>query len=242
MTERVAFGSELRRARERRGLTLEQISGLTKVSISHFAGLERGDISKWPSGIFRRAFIRNYAVAVGLDPDETVARFGLVFPDPTDGARPAARVVPFRIEAPESHAPAQVQPADGPALRLVLDPPEADPRPGTFAAAGRRALAGGIDVLLAMVPAAVMASLLGRDWFWLTAACAGLIGHLAFYAIAGTTPGAWLLARGRAPRPSVDAVSPAQRRSDADPAPGARRHAPRHASNRPATHAHRVRH
>jgi hypothetical protein len=58
MSERAAFGTELRRARERRGLTLEAIAEQTKVSAGHFAGLERADLSRWPSGIFRRAFVR----------------------------------------------------------------------------------------------------------------------------------------------------------------------------------------
>jgi hypothetical protein len=38
-------------------------------------GLESDDISRWPGGIFRRAFVRSYAEAVGLDPDDIYRRF-----------------------------------------------------------------------------------------------------------------------------------------------------------------------
>ncbi len=89
MTGPEAFGLELRRARERRGLTLEQVSERTKVSVGHFAGLERGDISRWPAGIFGRAFVRGYAGVVGLDPEELVAAFAQIYPETPDGRRVA---------------------------------------------------------------------------------------------------------------------------------------------------------
>jgi hypothetical protein len=45
------------------------------VSIGLLEGLEADDISRWPGGIFRRAFVRSYAECVGLDPDDVVKRF-----------------------------------------------------------------------------------------------------------------------------------------------------------------------
>ena len=44
-----------------------------KVSLPLLEGLEADDISRWPGGIFRRAFVRAYAEAVGLDPDAVSA-------------------------------------------------------------------------------------------------------------------------------------------------------------------------
>jgi cytoskeleton protein RodZ len=77
MTERVAagFGSKLRAARERRGITLRQIANATKISPSALEALERNDFSRLPGGIFSRAFVRSYALEVGLDPDETIQEF-----------------------------------------------------------------------------------------------------------------------------------------------------------------------
>jgi transcriptional regulator with XRE-family HTH domain len=70
-----SFGIWLRRERERRGATLKTISDQIKVSVPLLQGLETDDLSRWPSGIFRRAFVRAYATAIGLDPDDVIKRF-----------------------------------------------------------------------------------------------------------------------------------------------------------------------
>jgi len=69
------FGGKLRLERERRGISLRQISAATKISIAALEALERNDISKLPGGIFSRSFVRSYASEVGLNPDETVNDF-----------------------------------------------------------------------------------------------------------------------------------------------------------------------
>ena len=69
------FGARLREARERRGISLKEISDRTKISVPALESLERNDPSRLPGGIFSRAFIRSYAVEVGLDPDATVREF-----------------------------------------------------------------------------------------------------------------------------------------------------------------------
>jgi hypothetical protein len=75
MDDTITLGAYLRAERECRGLALRAISDSTKVSVPLLEGLESDDISKWPGGIFRRAFVRSYAEAVGLDPDEIYRRF-----------------------------------------------------------------------------------------------------------------------------------------------------------------------
>jgi cytoskeletal protein RodZ len=69
------FGGKLRLARERRGISLRQIAASTKISMAALEALERNDMSKLPGGIFSKAFVRSYAVEVGLDPDETAREF-----------------------------------------------------------------------------------------------------------------------------------------------------------------------
>ena len=76
------FGPRLRRERERRHISIDAIAAATKIKASLFEQLERGDASKWPSGIFGRSYLRAYADAIGLDPDATVREFLAVFPDP----------------------------------------------------------------------------------------------------------------------------------------------------------------
>jgi transcriptional regulator with XRE-family HTH domain len=80
MSEKEAFGPRLRRERERRGISLEHIALLTNVGVELWTGLEQNDFSLWPGGIFARAFIRDYANAVGLDADELVDDFCRLFP------------------------------------------------------------------------------------------------------------------------------------------------------------------
>ena len=87
------FGGKLRQARERRGISLRQIAVSTKIASAALQALERNDIAKLPGGIFSRAFVRSYAMEVGLDPDETVKEFLDRFdqePAPTAAAVSAA--------------------------------------------------------------------------------------------------------------------------------------------------------
>ncbi len=80
MSERESFGPRLRAERERRGISLETIASVTKVGADLWDGLERNDFSRWPSGIFARAFVRDYARAIALDSDEVVNEFCRLFP------------------------------------------------------------------------------------------------------------------------------------------------------------------
>src|SRR5213593_211735 len=74
------FGGKLREARERRGISLRQIANTTKISVAVLEALERNDVSRLPGGIFGRAFVRSYAVEVGLDPERTIQAFIAQFP------------------------------------------------------------------------------------------------------------------------------------------------------------------
>jgi transcriptional regulator with XRE-family HTH domain len=79
-----SFGGRLRQQRERQDVALETIAEQTKIKMSLLEGLERDDVSHWPTGIFRRAFIRAYALAIGLEPDVIVREFLERHPDPAD--------------------------------------------------------------------------------------------------------------------------------------------------------------
>jgi len=79
-----SFGARLRYERERRQIALRSIAEGTKISAGLLEGLERDDVSRWPSGIFRRSFVRAYAEAIGLDPDSVVREFVEQYPDPLE--------------------------------------------------------------------------------------------------------------------------------------------------------------
>jgi hypothetical protein len=79
-----SFGARLRRRREERQIDLIAIAEQTKIKLALLEALERDDVSHWPSGIFRRSYIRTYAAIVGLDPDAVLREFLDVHPDPAD--------------------------------------------------------------------------------------------------------------------------------------------------------------
>ena len=74
------FGSTLKAARERRGVSLRHIANTTKISVAALEALERNDISRLPGGLYGRAFVRSYALEVGLDPEKTIEHFVAEFP------------------------------------------------------------------------------------------------------------------------------------------------------------------
>jgi transcriptional regulator with XRE-family HTH domain len=237
-----AFGLELRRARERKGLTLEQVSEQTKVGVAQFAGLERADISRWPAGIFGRAFIRGYAGAVGLDPEELVAEFARVYPESPDGHRIARHAeLPSKEAAERPDVPSEPE-AGSSAFRLVLDPSAPAGRPSRAERAALRVAAGVVDVLLPLAVAGAVAFVAGREWFWPTAASVGAAGHVGFFGLTGATPGVWLSRYRRGTASALLLTPQARRRADADMGHVVRRRVPRHPSSRPPGHAHRMRH
>ena len=90
MADREQFGMRLRREREKRGISLDSLAEVTNVSVDLWIGLEQNDLSRWPSGIFARAFVRDYARAIGLDADAVVDEFCRHYPQ---GDRRASRIV-----------------------------------------------------------------------------------------------------------------------------------------------------
>lgn len=107
MEPKGSFGPRLRQERERRQISLESIAANTKISQSLLQGLERDDVKRWPSGIFRRAFVRSYAQAVGMDPDAVWREFASHFPDPAFAEPPgdsSAQPVETTGEAPTPRA------------------------------------------------------------------------------------------------------------------------------------------
>ena len=152
------FGARLRRERERRNISLDAIASATKIKKTLFEALERDDASKWPSGIFRRSFIRAYAKAVGLDPEVVVRDFAASFPDPSEPrevqsatVRPLSRTeLRLRLDdsGSSSTSPTRRRIVDGPLRRcavvmcdaalLACDRDRSARRVGALLDAGRR--------------------------------------------------------------------------------------------------------
>jgi transcriptional regulator with XRE-family HTH domain len=102
---RESFGDRLRRQREERRIDLVTVAARTKIKQSLLDGLERGDLSDWPSDFYRRSFIRAYASAIGLDPDVVLQEFLTGATDaPDDAGTPVVAHAPLvnRAAPPES--------------------------------------------------------------------------------------------------------------------------------------------
>lgn len=82
-----AFGDRLRREREMRGITLDEITESTKISRRHLEALEGEHFDQLPGGVFNKGFVRAYARFLGIDGDQAVADYAAASneqPDPED--------------------------------------------------------------------------------------------------------------------------------------------------------------
>ena len=70
-----SFGEKLKQEREKRKITLEQISSSTKIGTRMLQALEEDKFNQLPGGIFNKGFVRAYSRCVGLDEDQTVAEY-----------------------------------------------------------------------------------------------------------------------------------------------------------------------
>jgi cytoskeletal protein RodZ len=70
-----SFGEKLKLEREKRKITLEEISSSTKIGTRMLQALEEEKFNQLPGGIFNKGFVRAYARVVGLDEDQTVADY-----------------------------------------------------------------------------------------------------------------------------------------------------------------------
>ena len=148
---RERFGAALKAARERKGISLSQIAGSTKINTSLLENLENGDLSRWPPGLFRRSYLRDYANAVGLPVESTTAEFLELFTDEE----------PEGGDAPLAAAPAQAPP---PAAIAPSDPE---------GVTSRRILAAAIDAGAVLAISLCSARVAGAN-MWATSAVVAL--------------------------------------------------------------------
>jgi hypothetical protein len=78
-----SVGAYIARQRKLRGISLEELEGLTRIPRRSLERLESGAFDAAPDG-FVRGFVRTVAIAIGLDPDDTVSR---MLTEPDTGAR-----------------------------------------------------------------------------------------------------------------------------------------------------------
>ncbi|MBI2848819.1 MAG: helix-turn-helix domain-containing protein [Chloroflexi bacterium] len=69
------LGDILRQARENKGITLDQVEKETKVKARYLQAMEIEDFKAFPSPVHGRGFLRNYALFLGLNPEEICALY-----------------------------------------------------------------------------------------------------------------------------------------------------------------------
>lgn len=69
------FGERLRREREMRGISLDEIAAATKIGTRALKALEDQEFEKLPGGIFNKGFVRAYAKFLGIDEDQAVTDY-----------------------------------------------------------------------------------------------------------------------------------------------------------------------
>src|SRR5262245_11194058 len=177
------LGRRLRSERERRLLTPESIAANTKINIALLRDLERDDVSRWPSGIFRRSFVRTYAEAIGLDGDEILNEFLEAYPDAEQLAAIAALVA--KGERPKT--------PPKPVLRLTLaDTPKPFSGGQLLKNIGARLKAAAWDCAATLSLGAVAFLVLGT--FWTPFAVVTLCYYGGGILILGNSPGVCLFA------------------------------------------------
>jgi hypothetical protein len=187
MGDRDAFGPNLRRIRLQRGISINHIAEVTKVNVDLWMGLERNDFSRWPSGVYARAYIREYASQIGADPDATVDEFCRWF---VHGDRRAERLVREHA-AIVGHSLAwrdDLTPGGLTDRRASRSPSE---RPALSIHQSRLLAALGDIVLIGLIAVAIAAAAPVRRSTALAIAAIGY--HAVALVVLGCTPLTWVL-------------------------------------------------
>ncbi len=165
---RFSFGPRLKAHRERQGITLKDIADSTKIGLSLLSSLERNDVSQWPKGIFRRAFLRSYTRAIDIPFEQVWSEFSQLFPE--DGSAPTLSRL--------SHAPP---------LRLTLD---GGARRGI--SSRQNLIAAAVDLAAVLLIGLTIAWLSGIT-AWATIAVTGVLYLAACTATIGGSLSLWYL-------------------------------------------------
>jgi len=115
------LGRQLRRARQRLGLSLRDVHAVRAIPLNCLAALEEGDLSQLPSPVYARGYIRSYAEAVRLDGDRMALELWRVMEEAqvaaagarTAGSRPRGRAP----APPPQRPPTRPAPRQRPATR-----------------------------------------------------------------------------------------------------------------------------
>jgi transcriptional regulator with XRE-family HTH domain len=179
----MSFGARLRHEREIRNISIATIADNTKILGALLEGLENDDVSRWPAtGFYRRAFLRAYARAIGVDVESTLKEFSDLYPDPEEKLTPPADKAESAL--PETAAAAVCVNAPAAGAWFVEGP--------LVKGVGLRCFAAAVDFFVLAVMGVALFAALGMFWAPLCLATG------AYYSVSilvlGNTPGVCLFA------------------------------------------------
>jgi hypothetical protein len=197
------FCCALKAARERKGISLDEIEKATKIPAYLFAALERCDLRRWPHGLFRRSFFRDYARMIGVPVTDACSAFVQLFVDEVQEGSTGVQAGSTGVQGGSGQVqegsgrvqevPAgsrELQPGSG--VRLMLDAAWHGPRAPVLL----RLLAAVLDTGAVVAVAVAIAWLAGWDRSTTIALVA-----LAYFSLATTvfaeSPANWVLTRRR---------------------------------------------
>lgn len=204
MPDRDQFGPRLRRERERRRITLDEVAAATRVSVDLWEGMEQNDFSRWPSGIFARAFIRDYARVLALDADAVVDEFCRHFPVADRRARRLVEAQAALI-GHDYDPRATADPLPAGRERRAANRAPAPPLSVARARYGPRTIAAAIDTLC-ICSIALVASRMTGVGFWPVAGATAITYQTAATVVVGSSLGSRAVDLLRAHAPSLFSV------------------------------------
>src|SRR5260370_4909504 len=83
------FGEKFRKERERRGLTFDDVSNVTKINSRMLKAIEAEHLDQLPGGVFNKGFVRAYAKHLGLNDEEAITEYLAVLREAQIGAHHA---------------------------------------------------------------------------------------------------------------------------------------------------------
>lgn len=180
----MSFGARMRHERERRKISIAAIAESTKILGALLEGLENDDVSRWPTGFYRRAFLRAYATAIGVDVEAALKEFLEQFPEPEETAAGP-------VQTPAAAAQRLAPP--NPTLRVQAPAAGAWFGDGALVSGfGLRCFAVAVDLFALSVMGLALFAVLGM--FWAPAFLATAAYYSVSILVLGNTPGVCLFA------------------------------------------------
>jgi cytoskeletal protein RodZ len=120
------FAEELKNAREKSGVTLQQMAAKTRIDIKFLEAIDQGNFSFLPE-LYVKAFLKEYAKTIGINEEETAKKYDAakigVLPDEVEKEKEDSTELPSKQAEKKSHAPKQT-------VRTYVDPSTTQQKPG----------------------------------------------------------------------------------------------------------------